>query len=218
MPTREEFKKFVDALPENYLEQTNETQGYLEHIVDVATVEVLIYDHKALEDYSMAVCGALASLGGGFLTCFESFHDFPSGNSGDDVIAVVSKEPIDRELGEIIADLVCNLGAEIPERPERKKGGSRFLPSGREISFSVLDEIADSIVTLYAEVGFEDFNDAVVSTMESLQEDTWEGIGSVLTFQEAEDAVGIVKEIARKFAHELGASYGRLGEKYLGRW
>ena len=93
---------------------------------------------------------------------------------------------------------------------------TRRLSTGREIPRETLNEITDSIVIQYAGNGFEDFSDIVSSTAQSLQEDVWEGIDPVLTYDEAIETIKLVEQTAREFTGELVNSYCILRMKYLG--
>ena len=96
-----------------------------------------------------------------------------------------------------------------------------ILQSGREIPDdayeSMLDEVIESIITMYASFGFEDFSDATDLAVVGLQEDEgWLPDNQTLTYEEAVEVVGGVKAPAREFANELTQAYGKLREKYIG--
>jgi len=96
-----------------------------------------------------------------------------------------------------------------------------ILQSGREIPDNayedMLDELINSIISMYASFDFEDLGDAINIATGSLQEDKgWLPDNQNLTHDEAVEVVDRVKAPTREFANELSQAYGKLCEKYIG--
>lgn len=74
------------------------------------TVEIVVDDWKCHGEHLHRIIEAARRLETYHVEDFPDFWEFPHGQL-DDLIAVVSREPMDRELAEVLADLVVNLGA-----------------------------------------------------------------------------------------------------------
>lgn len=90
--------------------EAEKAKAKFEELTANKTVEVVIHDWKCFSEHFQEVLDTANRMKTHYIEHFSAFWKFPHGQL-DELVTVVSREPVGRELAEILADLTVNLGA-----------------------------------------------------------------------------------------------------------